>query len=94
MPKFILGIKTKLFKIETAVVLLHLFMYLLIYRIKVFRQKCRGNSVDPDQIVVNPLYTGGLFHCYMLDESVILGVSDIFCQFYSIFGGKSCEQTP
>ena len=20
--------------------------------------------------VINPLYTGGLFHCYMLDESI------------------------
>ena len=29
--------------------------------------------------VLNPLYTGGLFHCHMLDESiVILGVSGLF----------------
>ena len=24
-----------------------------------------ANSADP----INPLYTGGLFHCYMVDES-------------------------
>ena len=40
---------------------------------------------------VKPLYTGRLFYCYMLDESiVILGVSGLFCHFYSIFDGKFC----
>ena len=29
---------------------------------------------------LNPLYTGGHFHCYMLDES-ILGVSCLLCHF-------------
>ena len=37
---------------------------------------------------VNILYTGGLFHCYML--YVGRGVSSLFCCFYSIFGAKSC----
>ena len=38
----------------------------------------------------NPLYIGGLFHCYMLDlPFVILGVLGVFCHFYSIFDGKS-----
>ena len=41
--------------------------------------------------MVNPLYAGGLIHCYMLDEIiVILGVLGLFCHFYSIFDGKSC----
>ena len=47
-----------------------------------------------DNVVLNPLYTGGLFHCYMLDESIChLGMSGLFCFFYSIFDGKSCKQT-
>ena len=25
---------------------------------------------DTDQFILNPLYTGGLFHCYMLDKFV------------------------
>ena len=37
----------------------------------------------------NPLYTGRLFHCYMLDESG--------CRIYSmafiVFDGKFCQQT-
>ena len=41
----------------------------------------------------NQLYTGRLFHCYMLEESiVILGVSGLFCRFYSIFDGKSVSK--
>ena len=37
-------------------------------------------------ILINPLYTGGLFHCYMLDESIChLKLSGLFCGFYSIF---------
>ena len=39
----------------------------------------------------NPLYTGGLFHCYMLDESVILGVSGICCCFYSILFANNVD---
>ena len=40
--------------------------------------------VRAGQPVVNPLYTNGLFHCYMLDESIChLGVSGLFCRFYS-----------
>ena len=37
---------------------------------------------------VNPLYTGGLFHCYMLDESIchFRGVRSILS--LSIFDGK------
>ena len=39
--------------------------------------------------VFNPLYTGGLFHCYILDESICdLGMSGLFCLFYSNFDGK------
>ena len=35
--------------------------------------------------ILNPLYTGGLFHCYMLDESIChIGVSGLFYRFYSI----------
>ena len=38
---------------------------------------------------IKTLYTGGLFHCYMLDESICqLGVSGLFCRFYSIFRWK------
>ena len=33
---------------------------------------------------LNPWYIGGLFHCYMLDES------GLFSCLYSIFGGKAC----
>ena len=36
---------------------------------------------------LNPLYTGRLFHCYMLDES-ICHFRCLFCYFYSSFGGK------
>ena len=37
------------------------------------------------------LYNGKLFHCHMLDESTChLGVSSLFCRFYSILDGKSC----
>ena len=43
------------------------------------------------RFAVNPLYTGGLFYCYMLDESIIiLWVSSPFCRFYFISDGKSC----
>ena len=39
--------------------------------------------------MVAPLYTGGLFHCYMLDESVCdFRVSGQFCCFNSIFWQK------
>ena len=40
---------------------------------------------------LDSLYTGGLFYCYMLDENIChLGVSGLFCGFYSIFATKSC----
>ena len=43
---------------------------------------------------VNLLYTGGLFHCYMLDKSIChFRVSSLFCHFNSILDGKSCWQT-
>ena len=42
----------------------------------------------------NPLYIGGLFHYYMLDESIChFRVSGLFCLFYSIFDGKCYWQT-
>ena len=45
-----------------------------------------------------------LTHCILVDSPtvtclcwtspfVILGVSDLLCHFYSVFGGKSCLQT-
>ena len=44
--------------------------------------------------LINPLYTGRLFHCYILDDPfVILGVLSLFHQFYSIFDRKSYKQT-
>ena len=44
---------------------------------------------EENMLSFNPLYTGGLFHCYMLDES-IYHLSCLFCRFYSICDGKSC----
>ena len=42
----------------------------------------------------NPLFTGGLFHCYMLDKSIChFRRSGLFCRFYSILDGKSFKQT-
>ena len=43
-------------------------------------------------LVINSLYTGRLFHHYMLDESIyhFMGVGSILSLFYSIFGEKSC----
>ena len=41
--------------------------------------------------ILNPYYTGGLFHCYV--PFGILGVLGLFCHFYSFFNGKSCQQT-
>ena len=42
----------------------------------------------------SPLYTGGLFHCCMLDKSIchFRGVESILSLilFHSIFDGKSC----
>ena len=42
----------------------------------------------------NPLYTGGLFHCYMLDESIcqFRGVGSIL-PLLQIFDGKYYSQT-
>ena len=35
------------------------------------------------------VYTGKLFHCYMLDKFIChFMVSSLFCRFYSIFDGK------
>ena len=41
---------------------------------------------------IHRLYTGCLFHCYILDESIYhFKVSDLFSQFFfSISDGKSC----
>ena len=41
----------------------------------------------------NPLYTGGLFHFYRLDESICYfrGVG-LFCFLYSIFVDPTCNQ--
>ena len=42
-------------------------------------------------LLFNPWYTGELFHCYMLKDFIChLGVSGLFCHFYSTFDGKSC----
>lgn len=38
---------------------------------------------------INQLYTGRLFHSYMLGEYV-LGVSGLFCLLVSIFDEKYC----
>ena len=63
-----------------------------------FHRQCKPSS-DPSCAVrsesslsvVNPLYTGRLFHCYMLDEFIChLGVSGLFCHFYAIFDGEIC----
>ena len=36
-----------------------------------------------------PLYTGGLFLCYILGESIChFRMSSLFCCFFSIFDGK------
>ena len=45
-------------------------------------------------IKFNPLYTVGssTVICWV-SPFVILGVSGLFCRFYSIFDGKSCKQT-
>ena len=41
--------------------------------------------------LLNQLYTGRFFHCYMVESPiVILGMSGLFCHFYSNFDGKSC----
>ena len=43
-------------------------------------------------LTFNQLYTGGLFHCYVLDKSIcpFTGVRSVFCHFYSILDGESC----
>ena len=45
-------------------------------------------------VYFNPLYSGGLFHCYMLDKFIchLRGVRSILSLF-SIFDGKSYLQT-
>ena len=44
--------------------------------------------------LIKPLHTGGLFHCYTLDESIprLRSVGSILL-LYSIFDVKSCFQT-
>ena len=44
------------------------------------------------KLFLNPLYTGKLFHCYMLDESIILSFRCVryILLLYTIFDGKSC----
>ena len=69
------------------------------YEVKKSASICKKNDKNPEgfSIHLNPLYTGGLFHCYTLDESishfrgvlVILGVLGLFCCFNSNFGGKA-----
>ena len=43
-------------------------------------------SLDDKMVyTLNPLYTDGLFHCYMLDESICyFNLSGLFCRLYSI----------
>ena len=65
------------------------------------------NSIDPDQTALgaeqsnlglalllrhfNPMYFGGLVHCYTLDESIChFGVPGLSCCFCSIFDRTSC----
>ena len=39
------------------------------------------HRMKPENLI-NPMYTGGLYHCYMLESSfVILGVLGLFCLF-------------
>ena len=54
-----------------------------------FGQKKLKFSVQSVLSSLLHLYTDRLFHCYILDES-ILGVSGLFCCFYSTFDRKSC----
>ena len=44
-----------------------------------------------EESVLNPWYSGELFYCYMLDESIchFRDIGSILL-FYSIFDGKSC----
>ena len=44
---------------------------------------------------LRPIYTGGLFHIFLLDEFIchFRGVGSILSlQFYAIFDGKFCQQ--
>ena len=39
-----------------------------------------------NMLILYPLFTGGIFHCYSLEKSIcILGESGLFCPIYSIF---------
>ena len=44
----------------------------------------QANTSGSDQTAFNPLYTGGLFHCYILDEwgvgSVLLLLFYVLCK--------------
>ena len=53
---------------------------------------CPGSVLMYNKGSINPLYTDGLFHCYMLEEFIchFRGVRSLFCHLYSIFDGKSC----
>ena len=57
--------------------------------------KCLSMKLQPciytDVEFLNLLYTGRLFHSYILDESIChFRVPGLFCHFYSILDGKSC----
>ena len=47
--------------------------------------------------VINPSYTGGLFYCYIMDESNchFMGIGSLLSLLFLFFffDGKSCEQT-
>ena len=51
-----------------------------------YDEMLRNFGANGIYLYFNPLYTGGLFHCYTLDESIchFRGVGS-FCRFYSIF---------
>ena len=51
-----------------------------------------GSPLRQTRQLFNSLYTGGLFHCYMLDRSFChsRGVLGLICHFKSVFDGNSC----
>ena len=58
------------------------------------RKDCSPVGLTPgtldQQAIAKPLYTGGLFHCYMLDDSIChFGVSGL--SLYSIFDGNNVD---
>ena len=55
----------------------------------------KANTTKPAEKSVNPQYTGGLFHCYMLDESIchFTGVRSILSLlFYLLFENPLSKQ--